>query len=266
MTQSNNAPLTNQGRADLRRSPTQAQIAFNDSRRSSISVLKADFLRYIPPRGPEGVGAWQYGPYVEPVSIDATGTRVCAFVWMTDRVLSAEFTQIYPGLIRSNAGGSVVGRNLRVSGYDAWPTTNLPDLPSPATCTSVTVPDIGAQSILAYPPASLAIAGTALVLQLVDNDYSVQFTGESTCNLSLRVDSESLQSGYTTGHLGASSTFDPYTDVVLRRQNVIVPASAYFGLGLYTTNTLSTQLGLSGPVYDFNVAGIYTVPPEPTPR
>ena len=168
-----NAQLTNQGRADLQRSPTSPQIAFNQNGDSQISALRAllasvkegevleDRFSTLTPRGSDP-SAFQ-------------PTRLSLFLWMTDRVIVSWAEQFYAGTVHPPDIPQVTqGANLTTNAARCLPTNGMAGLVSGVTCTPTTpVTDFGKQAVLSYGtgPNALSVRGTPMLLELSDNAY-----------------------------------------------------------------------------------------------
>jgi hypothetical protein len=261
MATANNAPLTNQGRADLRRVPTAPQNDFNQSRDSSISVVRASLIEF------EG-GEWEIPRFVPEV---ATGTAqlLCVFLWMTDRITSVSAKQFYSGDVYPASETAVPSLGSRLcTCATAFPTNGMADLPAGTTCTLLQDAEVGAQAVLAYGSgaSALSVRGTPLLVEMEPNEYyGVPDEDQEPAPAEVRIEalSESLLSGKPTALFvtPTAGVYEPYAGVTsLASQQVVMNASDYVSGQYWLANN---QL-VVGPI-TYNIVGIYTAPvPPPT--
>ena len=260
MTQSNNAPLTNQGRADLRRSPTGTQIDFNQNGNSSVSVVQAQLLRF-------NDGIWiepQFSTQIDLGGREFVPRALCIFLWMTDRLTSVQAVQQYSGTVWPESGVGVpkLGTDLCTCAR-ARPSNGMSALPVGMTCTLLAASEIGAQAVLAFGAGATAlnVRGTPVVVQLVFNDYWTMPGGdqsEASPAVHINALSESLLSGKPQAVFfpPIAGVFDPYQvfGVTARLQSIMLADDYVAGQYWLTGN----QLVVGDAVYD--IVGIYTEP------
>jgi hypothetical protein len=263
-----NAPLTNQGRADLRRVPTGTQTDFNQTGDSSISVVRAQLLRQ------DAEGDWVTPEFTVEVPTLPSGTtarRVCVFLWMTDRLTSLSAEQFYgaPVYPESETVVASLGANLCTCAY-AQPTNGMAGLPAGLTCSVLSDAEVGAQATLsttALPAANaLSVRGTPILVTMVNNEY---YNGgglaQALEEAQLRIEalSESLLSGKPEANFLTlnAGVFDPYaSSFVVSSAQIIMDAAAYLAGTYWLYNN---QLLLGGVT--FNIVGIYSAPVPPAP-
>ena len=252
MATANNAPLTNQGRADLRRSPTEAQIAFNDNRSSAISVVSAAALS----RFADGEFTWRTPfsvtvTFGTPPSAVTVNRRLCLFLWMTDRITSVSAKQVYSG------------EGVQVCGCASFvlPTNGFAALPAGATCTPNGATDVGAQSTLAYVSGSLrfSVRGTPLLLEMADpnlEEAPVPF-------VTVDAWSESLLSGRPGVQLQEfrNGVYNAYTGDLTTRSQIILLIDDYLA-GQYWNND---NVLVDSKGNQFDIVGVYAEPPYIAP-
>jgi hypothetical protein len=255
---SNNAPLTNQGRADLRRSPTGAQTDFNETGNSSVSVVQAVLLRlpgnfWVQPQFSTIVGSGRGVP-----------RALCVFLWMTDRLTSLSAVQQYLDDVwpESTIGVPKLGSNLCSCAY-AHPSNGMSALPVGMTCTLLAASEVGAQAVLAYGAGSTAlrVRGTPVVVRLVNNEYYGPPGGsQNTSDPTVRINalSESILSGKPQAVFlySVDGLFDPYQVFGVTARTQCIMFAADYVAGQYWLN--GNQLVDGDVVYD--IVGIYTEP------
>ena len=256
---SNNAPLTNQGRADLRRSPTEAQIAFNNNRSSQISVLNADLCVLNEARNELTTALF------EPTITGTTDLqRLSVFVWMTDRVTACWGTQHYPETVK--IGANELGTNLCTCAI-VDPTNGLQIDVVGVTCTLLAVDEIGAQATLAYGTGAnaLSVRGTPLLVRMNENDYLTTATSPTPApaEVNLRAYSESLLSGkpevlFTAPFVGTTN-YNAYGAQVTFRKQIILRLSDYIAGQYWLTSNVWTSGAVSA-----DIVGVFTAPVPPT--
>jgi hypothetical protein len=258
----NNAPFTNQGRADLRRSPTEAQIAFNNNRSSQISVLNAD-LCVLNEARTELTNAL-FEPTIVGITPD-TLQRLSVFVWMTDRVTACWATQRYPETVEID--GNELGFNLCTCAT-VVPTNGLQIDVVGVTCTLLSVDEIGAQATLAYGTGAtaLSVRGTPLLVGMNENDY---LTTDDTptaapAEVNLRAYSESLLSGKPevlfTAPFAGTTNYNAYGAPVIFRRQIILRLSDYIAGQYWLTSNVYTSGAESA-----DIVGVFTAPVPATP-
>jgi len=266
MTTANNAPLTNQGRADLRRVPTESQIAFNDHRSSAISVVSNARLGAFT----SGIfGFKQFTPTVSTTTPppQPVERRLCVFLWMTDRITAVSAEQFFPGVLHApigNDANSHVGDNLCSCVSSIIPTNGFALLPAGASCTATDVTETGAQSTLAYQTASVqfAVRGTPLLLTMSNPGYrvpSIMGLVPALPFVSVSALSESILSGragvQVRGTVGG--VYNAYTGTVnTRRQTILLIDDYLTGRFWEADNVL---VDAAGNVFD--IVGVYAEPP-----
>ena len=257
-----NAPLTNQGRADLRRVPTGTQTDFNQTGDSSISVVEAELLTLVD-------GNW-VTPEFTPLVVkdgDDVARAVCVFLWMTDRLTSVSAKQSYAGPVYPASTSSAtlpVGTDLCTCA-EAFPCNGMSGLPVGAACTLLATDEIGAQAVLSFGTGAnaLNVRGTPVLVLCVNNEFygpgaAVQAVAQASLRLSAL--SESILSGKPSAAFLTPSTgaFDPYADIATARAQCVMNAANYIA-GQYWLN--GNQFVDDVTVYD--IVGVYTAPVPP---
>ena len=264
MATANNAPLTNQGRADLRRAPTFSQVAFNQNRSSQISALNAD-LFVVNEEGKQNPALF------DPITVsESTGdeeqTRLSVFLWMTDRVLVSRATQRYPEMVYPLGGGVPLGTNLITEASEFAPTNGMAALPPNVTCLPQGgLADYGAQYVLSNGsgPQSLSVRGTPMLLTLAYNTFfdPNDPATRRLCRVSVSALSESLLSGTHQVRWAApapNGEVDLYSATGAGRRQILLPLAQYL-FGQYWL-----QDNIAGvPGVDADIVGVYTQPPLP---
>jgi len=261
---SNNAPLSNQGRADLRRSPTGAQTDFTQTGNSSVSVVQAILLRFFG-------SFWEQPQFSTLVGSgkDAVPRALCIFLWMTDRLTSVSAEQQYSGSLypASGTGVPALGSNLCTCAV-AYPSNGMSALPDfglgdRMTCTLLAASEVGAQAVLAYGAGStaLSVRGTPVVVRLVNNEYYKEPGGaQLASNPTVRINalSESILSGKPQAvfHPPVDGLFDPYQVAGVTARTQCIMFAEDYRAGQYWLN--GNQLVDGDVVYD--IVGIYTEP------
>lgn len=256
----NNAPLTNQGRADLRRSPTEAQIAFNNNRSSQISVLDAELCELNEARN--ALSTTAFSPTIT-VSGSTRNRRLSVFVWMTDRVTACWAEQLYPFEVL-NPDDDIIGNNLCACAAAA-PTNGFYTDVVGTSCDLLTADEVGKQALLTYGSGStaLAVRGTPLLIQLRDNGFLYN-DGEgivaAPTNVHLTAFAESLLSGkpqvtFTELRQGAFYAYGSVSAGPNRRQ-IILRLSDYVAGQYWLTNNVWSSGGESA-----DIVGVWSNPP-----
>lgn len=259
----NNAPLTNQGRADLRRSPTEAQIAFNNNRSSQISVLNADLCELNEARNALLTSSFSTTVTYAGPPESTTDRRLSLFVWMTDRVTACWAEQRYPFEV-FNANEDSIGAYL-CSCAAAAPTNGFYTDVVGTSCEILTADEVGKQALLVSGSGqnALAVRGTPLLLQLRNNTYlasvDAAFVPADTA-VSLTAFAESLLSGksearFTALRAGAFDAYGSESAGPFRRQ-IILRLSDYISGAYWLTNNVWSSGGESA-----DIVGVWSNPP-----
>jgi hypothetical protein len=259
----NNAPFTNQGRADLRRTPTEGQIAFNQNGSSQIACVDAA-LFVTNEEGELGPAVFDVFTRRESDPTAFAPTRLSVFLWMTDRVLLSLAVQQYPGTVYP-LGETVfpVGANLSNFASVFKPNNGMAALPAGVTCTPLQpLTDFGAQSVLSYGAGatSLAVRGTPMLLELGNNEYwdSEEPQNQATCRVNVVALSESLLSGKHQVRYNPplpNGEVDIWLDGGTGRYQILLPLAQYlFGQYWLQGNIIGT------PGLDADIVGVYTQP------
>jgi hypothetical protein len=243
-----NAPFTNQGRADLQRTPTESQIAFNQSQSSAISVVSAATLAAFA----EGVFEPEL-PLSVTINVD-TGSeivtvnrRLCLFLWMTDRItaVSAKQFQYVEGKLSP----------LSFFAGPVLPTNGFAILPAGATCTPNGATDVGTQSTLAYASGSLrfSVRGTPLLLYMESTTGELEETVVAVDALS-----ESLLSGRSGSEVREfrNGTFNAYTGDAVSRSQIILFINDYLAGQYWNQNNV-----LVDGANQYDIVGVWSDPP-----
>lgn len=259
----NSAPLTNQGRADLQRSPTSAQIAFNQSGSSQISALRATLA------GVDESGLYRAAFHTltfresDPSAFQFT--RLSLFLWMTDRVLVSFAEQFYNAVVYPLGENTIpIGQDLTTMAMFCTPTNGMASLPPGVTCSTIAQPSgYGQQATLAYGTGATAlnVRGTPMLLQLTDNQYYNNTTPPSQARLEAYVNvtafSESLLSGQHDIHwcnVLPSGEIDPWNSLGGPSQ-IIMDLGAYIAGQYWRTDNLYEGV--------IPIVGVYTQPELP---
>jgi len=260
---SNNAPLTNQGRADLQRVPTPAQIAFNQSGSSQISALRAPLVTVV-----EDTYEFLRFPTITSRISDPSAfqfTRLSLFLWMTDRVLVSYAEQFYNDVNYPLGENTIpIGQNLTTMSAFCTPTNGMASLPTGVTCSPLAVPSgYGQQAVLKFGTGATAlnVRGTPMLLELTDNQYFDGFAPPDQIALEpsiiVTAFSESLLSGkhdMLFCPILPSGEIDVWDSLGGVRQ-VIMPLSQYIAGQYWLTDNL-----LFGGL---PIVGVFTQPPLP---
>jgi hypothetical protein len=263
MPTANNAPLTNQGRADLRRSPTEGQIAFNQNGSSQIACV--DAVLFV--TNEEGKLAPAEFDVFTTSESDPTAfepTRLSVFLWMTDRVLLSQAVQQYPGSVYP-LGETVfpVGANLTNFASLFRPNNGMAALFPGVTCTPLQpLSDFGAQSVLSFGAGAtaLAVRGTPMLLELSPNEYwdNDETQKPAKCRVNVVALSESLLSGKHQVRYNPAlpnGEVDIWSGGDTGRYQILLPLAQYlFGQYWLQGNIIGT------PGLDADIVGVYTQP------
>jgi hypothetical protein len=262
MTTANNAPLTNQGRENLRRSPTESQIAFNNNRSSAISVVSSAVLGYF---DDNEFTLRSFSPLVEvspgPPAV-LVSRRVCLFLWMTDRITSVSATQVYVGGVQ-NPAEDVIAETLCTCAEFVRPTNGFALLPAGTSCTPNALTDVGSQSTLAYQSGTIkfSVRGTPLLLAMNNNGFLSGDPSEPA-EAVIYVDalSESLLSGKPHVQVQGfrNGTFNAYSsgDGFIRQQTILLIDDYLAGQYWNADNVLVDAKG-----NEWDIVGVFAEPP-----
>jgi hypothetical protein len=260
----NNAPLTDQGRADLQRVPTPAQNAFNENGDSQISALRALLVRLV--------SSTEYEPAQFPTLtfsvVDPSEfrfTRLSLFLWMTDRVLVSYAEQFYDDVVYPLGENTIpIGQDMTTMSAFCTPTNGMASLPTGVTCSPLAVPSgYGKQAVLAFGTGATAlnVRGTPMLLELTDNQYfdDTEPPGQIALEPTIRVTafSESILSGkhdWVFCPILPSGEIDVWVSSGGIEQ-VIMDLDDYIAGQYWLTNNL-----LFGAL---PIVGVYTQPPLP---
>jgi hypothetical protein len=263
MTTANNAPSTNQGRENLRRSPTESQIAFNNNRSSAISVVSSATLGFVDDDNKFALRS--FSPLVEVSAGPPPVTqvrRLCLFLWMTDRVTSVSATQVYAGGVQT-PDEAIIADTLCTCAEFVRPTNGFALLPAGTSCTPNALTDVGSQSTLAYQSGStkFSVRGTPLLLLMNNNGF---LTGEDSdpAEAQIYVDalSESLLSGkpHVQVQEFRNGTFNAYSSggVFGRQQTILLIEDYLAGQYWNADNVLVDDKG-----NQWDIVGVWAEPP-----
>lgn len=255
MATASNTSISYQGAADAARTLPDRTGAFTDARFGRNSVVDAVLMSVT-----EGAPV--------PTEFDPSGQpSVNLFLWMTDRVIFQQATQFYDNTVF--VGTTNIGSSKSERARNFVPTNGVAALPPGAFVAPASPAEVGRALRLAYTGggSSFDARGTALVLQLTNNDYLDASGGDpAVCQVDVTAVSECLLAGndqaiFTTLVGGA---YSPFGAPALFKRSVVLLASDYFAGQYWKTNNQLTRTA-GGATFIYDIVGIYTVPVPPGP-